>query len=293
MKLSLIERAAARLDLRVLAMPGPIAAAQASESPRVAEAVRSPTNGWALENNNAAAVVARRTPARAGQVLFDPVRLREIGLVNWAAGRTRVVEEFRIVKRQLLQYAQENAEGGQRRRNLVMITSAWPREGRTFTALNLAISIAMEPNRRVLLVDACDNENSIRSILRETSVCGWRDLMTDRTLHVGDALLETEIPRLSVMLAGGQPKYGAELLASEQMQRLLEGLSDRDDDRIVLIDAPPCLTSSDPATLAQVVRQTVLVVEAATTQQQNVETAMELLRPCRSIYLVLNKNRFQ
>jgi protein-tyrosine kinase len=292
-RLSLIERAAARLDLRSLGdAPAPLVSTvrrDAKPAARLGEVVRP-----SVHRGGQGGVAASAPPQSNWQpnsVCFDAPRLREIGLVDWERGRTRVAEEFRIIKRQLLQQPVSNAGQGQARRNVVMITSASPREGRTFMALNLAISIAMEPHREVLLVDACDNENSIASVLRPTSGLGWLDLVTDATLSTADAALETDIPRLSVLLSGGKQRHGAELLASDKMQGLLEELSCRDPNRIILIDAPPCLASSDPSTLARVVGQTVFVVEAHTTQQQNVEAALELLRPCSSTYLVLNKCR--
>ena len=110
-------------------------------------------------------------------------------------------------------------------------------------------------------------------------------------LEVAGAVLETDIPRLSLMLPGGPQARDAEPLASGNMQRLLEELSERDRNRVVLIDAPSCLDTSDPAMLARVVGQTVLVVEAHATQQQGVEAALDLLHPCENTYLVLNKSR--
>jgi receptor protein-tyrosine kinase len=77
------------------------------------------------------------------------------------------------------------------------------------------------------------------------------------------------------------------------MKALLRELADRYSDRIVLIDAPACLVTSDPAALARVVGQTLLVVEADVTTQQRVEAALELLRPGANTYLVLNKTRFR
>lgn len=299
-KLSLIERAAARLDMRTPAAPVPppaftvVVARRAAEASPFTETVLPAGRDGDPGAGDGSTGSAERRVRRNSPISFDPVRLRKVGLIDWAVGRARATEDFRIIKRQLLQRAVTDSDDRTVRRNLIMVTSARPREGRTFTALNLAISIAMEPDRQVLLVDACDNENSIQSIFKETTAaCGWLDLMTDPGLDIGDALLATDIPRLSVMLPGGKLRHGAELLASDRMQRLLETLADRYHDRIVLIDAPPCLVSSDPAALARVVGQTILVVEANTTQQQSLEAAMELLRPCKNTYLVLNKSRFR
>jgi protein-tyrosine kinase len=292
-RLSLIERAAARLDLRSLGDPpvSLVSPVQRDTKPAIPFGDVARSSAHIRGQTGVTAPAPSQPDRRPNSVRFDGARLREISLVDWERGRTRVAEEFRLIKRQLLERPASNPDQGHARHNVVMITSALPREGRTFTALNLAISIAMEPHREVLLVDACDNENSIASVLPPTVGLGWLDLVTDATLNTADAALETNIPGLSVLLSGRRRRHGAELLASDKMQRLLDELSCQDPNRIILIDAPPCLASSDPSTLARVVGQTVFVVEAHTTQQQNVEAALEHLRSCSNTYLVLNKCR--
>ena len=298
-RLSLVERAAGRLDLRALtARPIPFAPAiakanSASGPTPFAQATASPRpNDVPVDGKERKAVPDEppRRPAEPISVSFDEARLRELALVNWAAGRTRAGEEFRIIKRQLLEQA-DNPERCGPCSNLIMITSARPREGRTFTALNLALSIANERNRPVLLIDACDGENTVASGLSTAPPLGWFDLVDDPTLEMASAVLETDIPSLSLLLPGRRRSRSGESLGSGDMLRLLRELSGCDRNRIILIDAPPCLGSSDPATLARVVGQTVLVVEAYTTQPDSVEAALELLQSCENTYLVLNKNR--
>jgi protein-tyrosine kinase len=296
-RLSLIERAAGRLDLRALAAsPIPFAPAttkSVSEATSFAETAGPPPHHEIPSDGVGISAVIEeppRRPAKPPSVSFDRARLRKLALVDWAAGRTRAAEEFRIIKRQLLEQAADPERCGPRC-NLIMITSVRPREGRTFTALNLAISIAAERNWHVLLVDACDDENTVASVVQTASPPGWLDLVEDPTLDMAGAVLETDIPRLSVMLPGRPEGRHGEPLASGNMQRLLEELSGCNRNRVVLIDAPSCLDTSDPAMLARVVGQTVLVVEAHATQQQGVEAALELLHPCENTYLVLNKNR--
>jgi Mrp family chromosome partitioning ATPase len=231
-----------------------------------------------------------RRPATPELFSIDQSRLHQLALIDWAAGRTRAAEEFRIIKRQLLERA-ANPERGRRSNNLTMITSARPGEGRTFTALNLAISVAMERKYEVLLIDACGGKNSVTSVVRRPPALGWLDLVEDPTLDIDSAVLETDIEHLSMMVPGERQGGAAEPLASGNMQRLLEGLSVSNRKRLVLIDAPSCLDTSDPSNLAYLVGQTVLVIEAHTTQQQKIEAALELLHPCANKYLVLNKSR--
>ena len=295
--LSLIERAAGRLDLRALtAGPVPFAPAitkSAFEQTSFAEPAGSRIHGGVPSDGEGSSATPEQAPRRPGKPIsasFDRPRLLELALVDWAAGRTRAAEEFRIIKRQLLEQAADPERCGPRS-NLIMITSARPREGRTFTALNLAISIAMDRNWQVLLVDACDNENTVASVVQTAPPLGWLDLVEDPTLEIASAVLETDIPRLSLMLPGRRQGRSAKSLVSGNMQRLLEELSGCNRNRIILIDAPPCLDTSDPATLARVVGQTVLVVEAHHNSTARSRGSSELLRSCVNICLVLNKSR--
>lgn len=294
---TLIERAAVRLNLRDLAA-GPIPFAPAATEPQSSGPATFATAVPVIEGGvrpgegtrRAAAAPPSRRPVTPAQVSLDRQRLYQLALIDWAAGRTRAAEEFRIIKRQLLEHATNPARYGPRS-SLIMITSARPGEGRTFTALNLAISIAMERNWEVLLLDACEGENTVASIVPRPAELGWLDLVDDPTLDINSAVLETDIADLSLMLPGSRQEHAPEPMASRNMQRLLEALSVSNRNRIVLIDAPACLDTSDPSTLASVVGQTVVVVEAHATQQQGIEAALELLHPCENTYLVLNKSR--
>lgn len=298
LKPSLIERAALRLDLGSIST-GPIrfaaALAKAPAEPEASAAAPNPhvTGGLHSDGPPRASALSEwppRQPVKHTSVAFDRARLRELALIDWAAGRTRVAEEFRIIKRQFLEQAADPRRYGPRS-NLIMITSGRAGEGRTFTALNLAISMAMERNWQVLLLDTCDDPNAVASAVQTRPELGWLDLVEDPALDVSGAILETDIPRLSLMLPGPRQGRVPEAIASENMRRMLEELSASNHNRVVLIDAPPCLDSSDPATLARVVGQTGLVVEAHTTQQQSVEDSLELLRACENTYLILNKSQ--
>lgn len=294
---SLVERAAVRLDLRALTA-GPLPFAPPATEPPADPAPFAPTVVPLTERAARAGGEARSAavsqqspwpPANPGRVSFDRARLYQLALIDWSARRARAAEEFRIIKRRLLENAANPARYGPRS-NLIMITSSQSGEGRTFTALNLAISVAMEQNWQVLLIDADDGENTVASVVQRGPEIGWLDLVEDPTLDANSAVFETDIAHLSLMVPGKR-QYAAEPLASGNMQGLLEGLSASNRNRIVLIDVPSCLDSSDAATLARVVGQTALVVEAHATQQQKVEAALELLRPCENTYLILNKSR--
>ena len=135
-------------------------------------------------------------------------------------------------------------------RNLVMVTSALPSEGKTFVALNLAMSMAMELDCRVLLVDADVVAPSLPAALGIEPAKGLMDLLTDDAPRFSDVLLGTNVERLTLLLAGTPHAGAAELLASEAMARLLAEMSSRYPDRIVLFDSPPLLATSESRVLA-------------------------------------------
>jgi protein-tyrosine kinase len=281
-------------DEKIIAVDAPARPLNKCASPsqaRLRELVSKMYGGVRSKREGADAANELRAPRQADALIrFNRPRLRKLALIDWAAGRTRAAEELRLIKRELLEQAADPDRYGPRS-NLIMITSARPGEGRTFTALNLAISITMERNWQVLLVDTCDDENTVASVIDTLPRMGWLDLVEDPTREIPSAVSETDIPGLSLMLPGRRQGGTAEAVGSGNMQRLLKELAASNRNRVVLIDAPSCLDTSDAATLARVVGQTVLVVEAHATQQQRVEAALDLLRSCENIYLVLNKSR--
>lgn len=120
---------------------------------------------------------------------------------------------------------------------------------------------------------------------------GLLDVIADPALDLSDVIFRTEFDRLSLILAGSEQQHGPELLASQRMRSLIKEMADRYNDRVILLDAPPCLVSSDPATLAAIVDQVVLVIEADRTQRGEIEASLELLRACPRISLILNKTQ--
>src|SRR5579883_512520 len=225
---------------------------------------------------------------RSREVVLDMNRLALAGAIDWTADRTPVMEEIRLIKRRLLRRAfDKSVEGGMS--HLVMVTSAKPREGKTFTSTNLAISISQEEDYNVLLVDADIRRQALRQNLGLEANRGFVDLLLDPTIDLADVLLRTNIPRLSVLPAGTMSDRAPELLASSRMRDLIEDMAYRYRDRIIIFDTAPCLVSSDAATLAAHVGQTVFVVEAEQTQQHEIVAALNLISACPDISLVLNK----
>jgi protein-tyrosine kinase len=141
----------------------------------------------------------------------------------------------------------------------------------------------------VLLVDIDSKPDSVGQMLGLSGQKGLLDLAADPGLSPDEVIVGTEFDKLSVLPLGRETEYGADLFSTRQMARLIRDLGRRYADRLVILDAPPCLASSDASTLAPVVGQIVLVVEAERTQREEVEGAIDLIQACPTIMLLLNK----
>lgn len=232
---------------------------------------------------------ASQSPVKTSQeVVLDAARLALAGTIDWTADRTPVMEEFRLIKRRLLRRAFDPGNKDTLA-HLVMVTSAKPREGKTFVATNLAISISLEEDYHVLLVDADIRRQALRQNLGLEASKGFVDLLLEPGLDMADVLLKTNIPRLTVLPAGTMSDRAPELLAGSRMRELVDDIARRYPDRVILFDTAPCLISSDAATLAAHVGQVLFVVEAEQTQQHEIIAALNLVSACQEIALVLNK----
>jgi exopolysaccharide/PEP-CTERM locus tyrosine autokinase len=222
---------------------------------------------------------------------LDLERMRNMGMVTAAAGRTTVVEEFRVIKRPLLDRAFTEASDGDKPNNLIMVTSSLPGEGKTFTAINLAMSIAMELDHTVLLVDADVARPSVLRTLGLPPQRGLMDILLDSKLDLSDVLLRTNVDTLSILSAGASNPRATELLASQMMRNLVYEIANRYHDRVVIFDSPPLLLTSEARVLASHMAQIVMVVEAETTTQHAVKESLRHLEGCRNVSLLYNKVR--
>jgi receptor protein-tyrosine kinase len=170
-----------------------------------------------------------------------------------------------------------------------MVTSSLPGEGKTYAAVNLALSVAMELDNRVLLVDADVARPAVLERLGLPPSPGLLDVLTKPELDLSEVLLRTNVERLSVLPAGAAQARATELLASEAMNALLDELAARYSDRIILFDAPPLLVSTESRALATQVGQVLLVVEADRTSQGAVRQSLAMLEGCPVVMSVLNK----
>jgi receptor protein-tyrosine kinase len=175
--------------------------------------------------------------------------------------------------------------------NMIMVTSSLAGEGKTFTAINLAMSIATEMDKTVLLVDADVAKPDVTSRLGVQAEKGLIDVLLEDDLTLPDVLIRTDIPKLTLLPAGRKHVHSTELLASDGMRQLTVELSSRYPDRIVIFDSPPMCLTSEARVLAGLMGQIVLVVEEGKTSQHSVKQALDMLDSNEIIGVVLNKKK--
>ncbi|MBD3728553.1 MAG: capsular biosynthesis protein [Sphingomonadales bacterium] len=219
----------------------------------------------------------------------DRKHLREQGLIVPEGGVTGLLEEFRIVKRQILSSARNAGTAASRR---VLVCSPLPGEGKTFCATNLAISMAHERDGEVLLVDADFAKPSILSVLGLPKGPGFMDALADPSIKVEELVMGTDIPGLWVLPAGNQTNADAEYLASTRTGEVLDRLTMGAPHRMVIFDSAPALAASPAAELAKHVGQALLIARADRTGQNALEDAYQLLSACPDIKLLLNAAHF-
>lgn len=237
---------------------------------------------------DAAKPPAPRGRARARVVTLDLARLEREGHLVSSQARSLLSEEFRQIKRPLLKHTRSK-DAIKNRLALIMVTSAMPGEGKTFSAINLAMSIANEIDKSVLLVDADVVRPDLMRRLGVEADVGLLDLLTDPSLALDDVILETNVPKLSLLPAGKRNNYSTELLASEAMEELLLSLASDCPGRIVVFDAPPLLVTAEAKLLATRVGQVVLIVEADATHRREVEQGFAAVEQCPNVSAILNK----
>lgn len=291
---SLLERAAQQLDTAPAVAPAaPRAAPAAPVRPVVEVAPPSIPRASVLAPEPA----RPRRPEPDGRTSrrdeIDLAALREQGFIVPDSPTTVIAEEFRIIKRQLLTNALASGPNAIRNGNLILVCSSQPNEGKTFCAINLALSIASERDLTVMLIDADFAKPEILSTLGLEGGKGLLDLIIEPELDLADCLIRTNIDNFSVLPAGRQHNLTTELLASDRMGDIVEDIAQRYPDRIIVIDSPPVLASSAAPVLAMHCGQTVYVVEAETTREAEVREGLNMLSSCDNIQLLLNKSRFQ
>lgn len=219
--------------------------------------------------------------------------LQQAGLLVGQAGtvRSRLSEEISLIQQQLLRSlrAAEPAEG--RCTRAILVTSARPGEGKSFTSLNLAASIAASSAMPVLLVDADGKRGSLSELLGTAQAPGLRLLAARQAPHPAALVLATAQPRLSFLPYGAPVAGASPVPPGAQVAAAILRLAAMLPDHVLILDSPPCLATSDPSSLAAVVGQVLMVVQAEKTQRDEVEAALDMVDACPVLQLLLNRTQ--
>lgn len=197
---------------------------------------------------------------------------------------------FRMIKRPILNNAKGKGASIVEHPNLIQVTSSFANEGKTYSAINIAISIAMEKDLNVLLIDADIRKPSLAKTFNIDVELGLTDLLSGNVDDMSKVLFNTNIPSLTIMCAGKPHPNGTELLSSDAMNRFIEEVSTRYPNRIIIFDSPPLLQTTESTTLAAHMGQVILVVEAETTLAPQIKKSIEILNN-EIVLLLLNKQR--
>ncbi len=215
--------------------------------------------------------------------------LDERGFVSVSNARKLINEEYREIKRKLLRNAFGALSKTLKNSNIIMVSSARPSEGKTFTAINLALSIAAEQDKTVLLVDADVLKPNVTRTLRVNPGEGLMEYLLDENKDISDILYRTNVDKLRIIPAGQTHHLSTELLASERMNETIDEFSNRYPDRIVIIDTPPLIGINESAVLASFAGQAVIVTEEGRTKLNDINNIVDRLNPDMAVGFVVNK----
>jgi len=291
--MSLIEQAAQRLEqLRQAGVEMPAVPADAVSAPTVEPVpvqVRHAENSPRPAKHAEPPVLQSPEMAISRRVELSLEALSAAGIIRPDAVRSQLADEYRVVKRPLIDNAMGKGAVPIKDGNLIMITSALPGEGKTFTAANLAMSIAMELDNTVMLVDADVARPSLLKVLGLPSARGLLDVLVDESIDLPQVLLRTSVEKLTILPSGTPHPRATELLASDAMVRLLEDMATRYSDRIIIFDSPPLLVTTEARTLASHMGQVVVVVKAEGTAYADVRHALATIEACPVKLMLLNQ----
>ncbi len=223
-------------------------------------------------------------------VSINQAALRSAGLLPPEHQERQIASQYRQIKRPLIADAVGRGKPRIPNGQLIMVASAMPGEGKTFTSINLAFSMALEKDIHVLLVDADVAKPQVSKLFGIVEEPGLLDALVDSDIDLESLILATDVPNLSVLPAGKRTEEATELLTSDRMTAVTHELARRDPTRIVIFDSPPILLTTESQALAHVVGQIVVVVRAGQTQQQVVLDALSYLPEGSNISLVLNQS---
>ncbi|MGE0581090.1 MAG: AAA family ATPase [Steroidobacteraceae bacterium] len=286
--MSIVERALKRLQ------QSGQAAAQAARAPAAPTVRRAEPSTPALPVAPTREAPVRRQLGDAAKTLHvDFERLRREGLLPPEHQQRELSHQYRILKRPILKHAfgpeAPATDAGAPSPRTLMVTSALPGEGKTFTSINLALSLALEKDHSVILIDGDAPKPHVSKAFGIGGEPGLLDLLMNPDLPVESCVLPTDVRGLYLLPVGRRSETATELLASARMRQVLEELGQLDGNGVVLLDSPPILPTSEAQVLASLFGQVVLVVRAGATPQQAVTDALGIIGDGPRIGLVLNQ----
>jgi exopolysaccharide/PEP-CTERM locus tyrosine autokinase len=240
-------------------------------------------------SRNGSRVDANSGVTKSITVKLDWEYIESQGYLTEKTERSQMVEEYRTIKRPLIANAFGERSKGIERANLVLVTSSVPGEGKTFSAINIALSIGQERDKEVLLIDADVAKPSVASALGIDNTPGLIEYLESEDMDFSEVIRKTDLPGFRVVPAGNKHSFSTELLASNKMEKLVSELSQRYSDRIVIFDSPPLLAATQGEVLAALVGQVVVVIEAESTLQATVKEMVSKLDKCDVVLALLNK----
>ena len=234
-------------------------------------------------------VAAEQKAHSNANIQLDLAMLESNNFVSLSSERRLINEEYRVIKRKLINNAFGALSQTLKHPNLILVSSSRPGEGKTFSAINLALSIALEQDKTVLLVDSDVLRPSVSKTLKLQHHIGLTDYLLADDVKVSDIMLSTNVDRLKIITAGRPHHLSTELLASERMMQLVSEFATRYKDRIVIFDAPPLLGVNETAVMASMCGQAVIVVEENKTKLAEIEQAVSLLPTDIAVGFLINK----
>jgi receptor protein-tyrosine kinase len=268
-----------------------VQAGQGLDRPAMAE---PPGAAASLAERAAAAPPPPPAAAEAAPAAIPPVplaRLAAAGLVIPSAARSRAAEEIAVLQHHVVRAVRATPAGEGRAVRSVLITSARPGEGKSFTTLNVGAGIAATGAQPVIVLDIDGKRGSLSQLLGLDDRPGLRALAADPTRHPGSLLVPTERERLFILPYGTRGPGEAAVVGGAALVAAVQRIASALPRHVLMIDAPPCLATSEASTLAPVVGQILMVVEAEVTQRAELESALDMVEACPQVQLVLNQSR--
>jgi exopolysaccharide/PEP-CTERM locus tyrosine autokinase len=281
--MSIVEKAAEKLRTqRPAEQPG---------LPQVEEVFETPT-APTVERLQEQRHAVRRNAAEGDVVHVDLDALMRAGLLpsqDEASGR--LSNEVRRAKLPLLNNATGKSAKVPEFADRIVVTSAVPGEGKTFTAINLALSLAREPDFEVVLLDADIPKSDVTRTFGLQGYPGLMDILADESRRTADVILRTDVPNLFLVPAGQRNPLAAELFGGRRMSQVLEDFGANSKQRLLVFDSSPLLATPEARVLASQMGQVVVVVGAGHTRRYELKSALEGLGDSQYVGLILNKSR--